>query len=153
MPWGRSRDGMNQSWSSSSSISWKQRSRNSCSCSSSSTCPKRPVSHRYKQRVLVFSIHCPHLVKESATCLPHLGVCPCLRDIPGQPELYFKPGRTQLCRLACSQPQEVQEHKTRHLCSSAKPCSGIASRPPQTAGAGRCSLQVHGTRRIQKGTE
>lgn len=33
----RSRDGMNQSWSSSSSISWKQRSKNSCSSSSSST--------------------------------------------------------------------------------------------------------------------
>lgn len=37
MAWGRSRDGINQSWSSSSSISWKQRSKNSCSCSSSST--------------------------------------------------------------------------------------------------------------------
>lgn len=35
--WGRSRAGINQSWSSSSSISWKQRSRKSCSCSSSST--------------------------------------------------------------------------------------------------------------------
>lgn len=33
----RSREGMNQSWSSSSSISWKQRSKNSCSNSSSST--------------------------------------------------------------------------------------------------------------------
>ena len=37
MAWGRSRDGINQSWSSSSNISWKQRSKNSCSCSSSST--------------------------------------------------------------------------------------------------------------------
>lgn len=37
-PGGRSRAGMNQSWSSSSNISWKQRSRNSCSRSSSSTC-------------------------------------------------------------------------------------------------------------------
>lgn len=34
----RSREGMNQSWSSSSNISWKQRSKNSCSNSSSSTC-------------------------------------------------------------------------------------------------------------------
>lgn len=34
---GRSREGINQSWSSSSSISWKQRSKKSCSCSSSST--------------------------------------------------------------------------------------------------------------------
>lgn len=37
----RSRDGMNQSWSSSSSISWKQRSKNSCSNSSSSTWKSR----------------------------------------------------------------------------------------------------------------
>lgn len=48
--WGKSRAGMNQSWSSSSSISWKQRSKKSCSCSSSSTYQQRGKTKRNYSR-------------------------------------------------------------------------------------------------------